>query len=77
MCMIWRNLTVQEGSKVVLQWQSVSNRLYTLEQCADLMVTGWTATVSNLLGQPPLNTCTANPSATPATYYRVGARPPF
>lgn len=46
------------GDAFVLQWQSISNRYYTISRTTNLLTSGFAPLVSNLLATPPVNTYT-------------------
>jgi hypothetical protein len=56
----------------VLQWNSLSNRLYSVERATDL-ASGFVCVGSNIVATPPMNTYTDSASVVKQSFYRVRA----
>ena len=54
----------------VLEWQSASNRTYSVERSTNLLVVDWAALVSNLPATPPLNRHTVDVDNA-GSFYRI------
>jgi len=60
-----------QAGGLVLTWQSVAGKLYTLEQTTNLLGGGWQAVISNLTATPPVNTYTTPLAPSKSLYYRM------
>ena len=57
---------------MVLQWSSVSNRLYSIWGSTNILTNGWWNIDSNIPAVPPMNTWTVTPASAEFEYYRIG-----
>ena len=69
-----RPLASPAGS-VVLEWSSVTGRVYSIEQSTN-SIKSFAPIVVAILASPPLNTCTACPLPSIVSWYRVGVSTP-
>jgi hypothetical protein len=63
-----------ESSNLIIHWQSVAGRSYSVLRGTNLAGVGWSALASNIAASPPLNTRTVNVSGAKSGFYRVKAR---
>jgi hypothetical protein len=68
-------LAATPGGAVIVKWNSISNRFYTLQRCTDPgMVANFTNVLLDAAATPPLNVYTDSPPANRVSLYRVLVR---
>lgn len=60
-----------QGGSLVLKWQSVAGKQYSLENASNLLNPAWQTLISNLPATPPINSCTTPPSTAPSLLFRL------
>jgi hypothetical protein len=59
------------GTNLVLQWQSASNRLYSIQRRTNLATNTWSPVLTSITSAPPANVHAVQVDSTGAVFYRV------